>query len=119
MSYPTRGFVTSFKRLLENRVVERLCEREAAVLPPLQVSAEGRTVTVRGLVASHAARRAILAIVREVPGVERVIDDIAVATPGDGEPWQRFHYRFSPALARYFEERRQGLVSQSAVAWDS
>jgi hypothetical protein len=29
------------------------------------------------------------------------------------------HYQFPPALARYFEERRQGLISDSAMAWDS
>jgi hypothetical protein len=112
-------FIESSNQRLERRVVEHLSESDAAVLPPLQVTAERGTVTLRGGIDSHTTKRAILAIVRGVPGVQRVIDEMEVPLPRNCESWQTARYQFSPALARYFEERRQGLVSGSAVAWDS
>jgi hypothetical protein len=119
MHHPARSFSEPFNQTLENRVAKHLSEHDATVVPPLQVVADRGTVTLRGLVDSHATRRAILAIVRQVPGVQRVIDDMEMPAASNHASWQTARYQFSPALARYFEERRQALVSNSAMVWDS
>jgi len=108
-----------FNQSLESRVVGHLSEWRATVFPRLQVMANRGTVTLRGGLDDLATKRSILAIVRRVPGVQRVVDDMELPLACDRDSWQSFRYRFSPALARYFEERRQGLVSNSAVVWDS
>ena len=119
MIHPIRNSDQPSDRILENRIAEHLFERDAVVLPPLHVTAQMGTVTLQGLVDSHVTRRTILVIVRQVPGVQRVIDDIDVPIAGDGDLCGRTRHRFSPALTRYFEERQQGLVSDSAVVWDN
>jgi hypothetical protein len=119
MFEPVCDIIESVNQGLESRVVGHLSERHRSVLPRLQVMADRGIVTLRGDVDSFAAKRAIVAIVRRVPGVQRVIDDLEVPVARDCDSWQTARYQFSPALARYFEERRQGLISDSAVVWDS
>ncbi|MGO9110407.1 MAG: BON domain-containing protein [Thermoguttaceae bacterium] len=119
MFEPAHDFIESFNQSLESSVAEYLSEAHAIVLPRLQVMADRGTVTLRGVIDSLATKRSIVATVRRVPGVRLVIDDMEVPLIRDCESWQTIRLRFSPALARYFEERRQGLVSDSAVVWDS
>jgi hypothetical protein len=119
MFQPAPNFVQSIDKTLESRVASQLLARDAAVLPPLQVTADRGTVTLRGEVDSHVTRRKIVAIVRQVSGVRRVIDEIEIVETGHQDSWKWSRYQFSPALVRFFEERRQGLVSRSALAWDS
>ena len=119
MFEPACDIIKSDNQDLEGRVVGHLSKRHRSVLPRLQVMADRGTVTLRGDIDSLAAKRAIMAIVRHVPGVHRIIDDLEVPVARDCDSWQTVRYQFSPALARYFEERRQGLVSDSAVVWDS
>jgi len=119
MFEPACDIMESVNQELESRIVGRLSERHASAVPRLQVIADRGTVTLRGDVDSFAAKRAIMAIVRRVAGVQRIIDDLEVPAARDCDSWQTARYHFSPALARYFEERRQGLISDSAVVWDS
>ncbi len=119
MFHPYRQNVESSGRVLETRVAEYLSAHDAMVLPPLQIAACEGTVALRGLVDSQATRRSILALARQVPGVRRIVDEIEI--PPAAEPRERHvprHY-FSAGLAQYFEERRLGLLSDSALAWDS
>ncbi len=119
MFEPAYDVIESVNQGLESRVVDYLSESHARILPRLQVTADRGTVTLRGDIDTLAAKRAVLAIVSRIPGVQRVIDDLEVLAAGNCDSWQTVRYQFSPALARYFEERRQGLVSDSAIAWDA
>jgi osmotically-inducible protein OsmY len=109
----------SFDQTLEDRIFKYLIDCDAMVIPPLQITGNRGTVTLRGHVDTQATRRTIVMSVREVPGVARVIDEIEIAGAGESELGQITRHQFSPGLIRYFEERRQGLVSDSSMTWDS
>jgi hypothetical protein len=119
MFEPACEFVESLDQNLESRVVGHLADWHAIALPRLQITADRGVVTLCGDVDALATKRAILAIVRRVPGVRQIIDNMEAPEARNADAWQTARYQFSPALARYFEERRQGLVSHSAIAWDA
>ena len=103
MFEPACDFVESYNQELESRVVEHLSEWHAAVLPRLQVTADRGRVTLRGCIDALSTKRAILAIVRRIPGVRRVIDDIEVPADPNGDSWQTARYQFSrawPAISK-------------------
>ena len=96
MFEPACDFVESYNQELESRVVEHLSEWHAAALPRLQVTADRGRVTLRGCIDALSTKRAILAIVRRIPGVRQVIDDIELPAESNGDAWQTARYQFSP-----------------------
>jgi hypothetical protein len=118
MSNPIPKLSETFDRTLEDRIVKRLSDQNPKALHALHVFADQGTVTLSGTVDSHAAKRAVLIMARQVPGVRRVVDDIEVPVLNAGDSWRASRYTFSPGLAHYFEQRRQELIFNSALAWN-
>lgn len=81
---------TDVHALAVERDQRTLAEVQQAITPivssPVMVTVNDDTVTVAGDAASEAERASLLAAVREVAGVEHVVDRLALATPEPAAP---------------------------------
>ncbi len=113
--FRSNGINELSNKALENRIAELLSAGGVTALRRLEITADSGTVTLRGGVENRAARRAILAAVRQVPEVRIIVDRLDVAS-ASGDPRRAVRYQFAPGLESYFEQRRLELIGDSAVA---
>ncbi|HXD86376.1 MAG TPA: BON domain-containing protein [Urbifossiella sp.] len=65
---------------LDDRVKARLEADDRLASVPLEVSAEGTTVTLRGVAPTARARKAAISLAEHTIGVDKVVDELAVPT---------------------------------------